>query len=98
MRGERVHNMVAAITAGEDPLSSVYVVDETYTRRAVGDMTADDLLFVAASYTKQARKLTLEAAFFKELAKIVPPGETVRTVLDNEKFAQLYRSITKEEA
>lgn len=97
MRAEAVQKHAADLRAGENPLKQVYVVSMDNTRRAVGDMTADDLMFVAKSYTDQANRLGLEAAFFKQLAKRVGPGQTVKDVLDPEEFSRLYRSIIKEE-
>lgn len=97
MRREQFDTTVKAVFAGENPLKAVYVIDDTNTRRAVADMTAADLLFVASSYTKQANRMTLEAAFFKEVAKRIPAGSTVKDVLDSEEYGRLYRSITQEE-
>lgn len=93
MRGEAFASTLKAVRAGENPLRAVYVVSDDNTRRAVADMTADDLLFVSRGYMKQSNRLKLEGYFFKELAKRVPDGQTVKDVLDSEEFGRLYRSI-----
>lgn len=97
MRQEAFASTLTLVRGGENPLKTVYVVNDSNTRRAVGDMTAQDLLFVAQSYMKRANQARLEGFFFKELAKRVPDGQTVKDVLDSEEYGRLYRSITAQE-
>jgi hypothetical protein len=96
MRAEKFDNFVAAVRAGENPLSQMYVIDDSNTRRQVGDMTNADLSYVATSYGSQAARLSMEAMFFKQLAKQVPTGKTVKDVISDEEFTRLYQSITQE--
>lgn len=54
-------------------LQARYVVGDG-TRRALGTLTQEDLLFVAGSYTDRARSNAFEAAFFRALARKVRSG------------------------
>lgn len=54
-----------------DWLSTYFVVDNTFTRKKLGDCTGKDLSFVAKGYETRARTARFEAQFFEQLAQKV---------------------------
>lgn len=75
------------------PFAFEYVVDAANTRRAVGQMTSADCLFVAGRYEDTARQAKLEAAFHRAVAKKVGAG-TVGDAFTEEQYLTMYRSLT----
>ena len=75
------------------PFAFEYVVDAANTRRAVGQMTAADCLFVADRYEDTARAARMEAAFQRAVAKKVG-AKTVGDVFTEEQYLTMYQSIT----
>lgn len=79
-----------------DVLSSfavTFAVDDDNTRRRVADMTGADHLYVAADYSKDAKKLQMEAAFHKAVAKKVGTKRTA-DVFTEATYDEMYRSLT----
>lgn len=74
-------------------LQAVYVVDAENTRKSLKDMTAEDVLFVAAGYEDRARSAKLEAAFFRALAARIGNG-VVADNFNNIQLAEFRNSIT----
>jgi hypothetical protein len=52
-------------------LSSMFVVDDRYSRLALGDCTATELRYVSSRYEHTARSASFEAVFFGQLAEKV---------------------------
>jgi hypothetical protein len=74
-------------------LQAVYVIDNDNNRKALKDMKAEDLDFVAASYEDRAKTQMFEAAFFRALAKKVGYGK-VEDNFDNMTLSELHSQIT----
>lgn len=74
-------------------LQAMYTINNEYDRKCLKDMTAEDVLFVAASYEDRARASMMEAAFFRALAKKIGMGR-VADVFNNTQLAELRQSIT----
>lgn len=87
----------AAEAGDEDALSifaSVrYVVDDGETRRALGDMTGADHLFVADDYSASAAKARMLEAFHRAVAKKVGKRRTSEVFTEAE-YQKLYDSLT----
>ena len=75
-------------------LQAVYVINVDNDRKALKDMSADDVLFVAASYDDRARSAKFEAAFFREVAKKIGSGRRVADSFNNVQLAELRNRIT----
>jgi hypothetical protein len=75
------------------PFAFEYVVDAANTRRTVGQMTADDCLFVAARYEETARSARLEASFHRAVAKKVG-RKTVGEEFTEAQYLAMYQSVT----
>lgn len=73
-------------------LDVVHPMDDG-TRKRIADMTADDLLYVAADYDSRAKENLLHGAFLKAVAKKVRKGK-VSDFFTDAKLAQLWRSIS----
>jgi hypothetical protein len=69
-----------------------YFVDNQSTQRRLGDMTREDLLFVASHYDRTARSALLEEAFTRALAARVG-GRSVAEVFTEEQISEMYRSL-----
>jgi hypothetical protein len=69
-----------------------YFVDSQSTQRRLGDMTREDLLFVASHYDRTARSALLEEAFTRALAAQVG-SRTVAEVFTEEQISEMYRSF-----
>lgn len=69
-----------------------YVVDHQSTQRRLGEMTREDLLFVASNYDRTARIALLEEAFHRALAHRVG-SRTVGEVFTEDQISEMYRSI-----
>lgn len=69
----------------------VHVVEDG-TRKKLAEMTADDLMHVAADYDERARENAMHSAFLKAVAKKVRKG-VVGDHFTDEKLAQLWQSI-----
>lgn len=87
-----------ASEAGDDDAMSMfatvrYVVDDGETRRALGDMTGTDHLFVADGYEQSAAKARMLAAFHKAVAKRVGKRKT-SDVFSEAEYRKLYDSLT----
>jgi hypothetical protein len=74
-------------------LQAVYTVDADHNRKALKDMKAEDLNFVAAFYEDRARSHMFEAAFFRALAKKVEDGR-VADKFDNMTLSELHNQVT----
>ena len=74
-------------------LNSVYVVDTDNTRKRLGEMEREELLFVASYYTERARFSAMQAAFLKAIAEKVGAG-TVSDRFTDEDLSRLWRSLT----
>jgi hypothetical protein len=90
----------AAAAAAGDPaplkqgfLQAVYVIDESYNRKMLKDMKAEDLQYVASGYEARARSQLFEAEFFRQVAKKVGEG-TVSEIFDNQTLSELHGQIT----
>jgi hypothetical protein len=87
-----------AAEAGDDEGLSVfatvrYVVDGDETRRALGDMTGADHLFVADGYRESASRARMLEAFHRAVAKRVGKRKT-SDVFTEAEYQKLYDSIT----
>lgn len=69
-------------------LQAVYVCAADNTRKALKDMTAADVLYVADSYEGRAKQALLEAAFLRAVAKKIGAGR-VADVFNNQQLAEL---------
>lgn len=74
-------------------LQAVYVINPDNDRKALKDMTAQDVLFVASSYDNRAKSALLEAAFFRAVAKKVGKGR-VADSFNNVQLAELRARFT----
>lgn len=74
-------------------LQAVYVINAENDRKALGDMTAEDVLYVSAGYDRRARSAKLEAEFLRQLAAKIGNGR-VRDMFDNVELADLRNKIT----
>lgn len=70
-------------------LQAVYVINGENDRKALKDMTAQDVLFVAASYEDRAKSAMLEAAFLRAVAKKIGHGR-VADKFTNIQLAELH--------
>lgn len=77
------------------PFAVEYVVDESNTRRAVANMTADDCRFVAAKYEDAARISKLEAAFHRAVGKKIG-SKVIGEVFTEGQYLEMYRSVTQQ--
>lgn len=90
---------VRAAEAGDDKplrlgfLQAVYVINGDNDRKALKDMTAEDVLFVAASYDNRAQSALLEAAFLRAVAKKIGKGR-VADSFTNIQLAELRARLT----
>lgn len=73
-------------------LSTMFVVDDSYTRRALGECTAVDLRYVSGRYETTARRASFEALFFKMLADKVG-DDKVGDVYSEEEIAHFRTTI-----
>lgn len=73
-----------------------FTVSEDNTRKPVARMTGRDHLFVAGRYDDDARISRSQAAFHKAVAKKTGPDGVTGDVMDEETYARLYNSITRE--
>jgi hypothetical protein len=71
------------------------VVSEDNLRRAIGDMTNADHLFVADRYELSARSAQMDAAFHRAVAKRLTGGKRTSDVMDEETYLRLRESITR---
>jgi hypothetical protein len=55
-------------------LQAVYTINDANDRKALKDMTASDILFVADQYEGRANAAKLEAAFLRAVAKKLGTG------------------------
>lgn len=84
-----------AVEAGEiDTWQISYVIDDSDTRRRLGDMTGADHRFVAAQYTTESNRQKLFAAFHVAVAKKVGARRTA-DVFTEEQYLALQASILK---
>jgi hypothetical protein len=74
-------------------LQAVYVVDSSYNRKALKDMIASDLTYVAGNYEDRARSQMFEATFFRALARKVGDGR-VADVFNNQELSELHDQVT----
>lgn len=74
-------------------LQAVYVINSDNDRKALKDMTAEDVLFVAASYDNRAKSALLEAAFLRAVAKKIGKGR-VADSFNNVQLAELRARVT----
>lgn len=70
-----------------------YVVDEDNTRRFLRDFTKGDALFVAKQWNKRKMQAQLEESFMRQLARMIPEGQTLKDVADPERIDALYRGL-----
>ena len=85
-------------TGDAEPLSVfrvTCVVSEDNLRRAIGDMTRDDHLYVAESYASSAATAAMEAAFHKAIAKRLTGGKRTSDVMDEATYLRIRESITR---
>ena len=92
-----VFREVAAAHAAGDSTQLVGFLAAPYTiadgsRRTLGTLTHDDLLFVAARYNDRARDNALRGAFMKALAKRVKNG-TVADHFDEARLVEVWDSL-----
>lgn len=73
-------------------LSTMYVVDDSYTRRPLGECTAVDLRYVSGRYETTARRASFEAVFFNMLADKVG-DDKVGDVYSEEEIAHFRTTI-----
>lgn len=74
------------------------VVSEDNLRRAVGDMTRADHLFVAERHDTSARTAQMEAAFHRAIAKRLKGNQRTADVMDEDTYLRLRESITSRAA
>jgi hypothetical protein len=74
------------------------VVSEDNLRRAVGDMTRDDHLFVASTYDRTAATAQMEAAFHRAVAKRLTKGQRTSDAMDEDTYLRLRDSIARKPA
>lgn len=90
-----------AVSSGDDEALSVFrsvcVVDESNTRRAVGDMTGADHRFVAGQYEANGNRVLSLAAFHRAVAKRVGRKRTAE-VIDEATYERLRSSFLAGEA
>lgn len=77
-----------------DLLHALYVVDENYTRRRLGEMRAEDLLFAASEHERDAKAALFEASFLRAIAKQLD-GKRVRDVFTAEELHALRERLRK---
>lgn len=77
-------------------LQAIYTIDTDNNRKALKDMTAADVLFVAESYEDRAKASLFEAAFFKAIAKKIGKGR-VADVYNNVQLSELRLRMTGKE-
>ena len=70
------------------------VVSEDNLRRAIGDMTRADHLFVAERHDTSARTAQMEAAFHRAIAKRLKGNQRTADVMDEDTYLRLRESIT----
>jgi hypothetical protein len=75
-------------------LSSTYAVADDNTRKALGEMTKDDLLYVADRHERRAKENQFEAIFFQVLARRVPKGKVVDDVLSEKQIVNVREGIS----
>lgn len=75
------------------PFAVHLVVDDKNTRRAIGDMTKADHLFVAGEHVKRSNAALLEAALHKAIAKKIPARKTTSDVMTEAEYLELRNSI-----
>lgn len=85
-----------AVNSGDDRrldvFREVHVINDKGTRRALGDMTADDCLYVANSYDMGAKRLMAQKALFSAIYENLlaeSPNGTVRDVYTPEQMKTL---------
>lgn len=93
--GARV--FAAAVATGDPAEMSVFarvrfVVDEKNTRRALGDMTAEDHLYVAGRYETSGNRQLMLAAFHRAVAKRIGKRTTAEAMTEAQ-FQKLEDSI-----
>lgn len=74
-----------------------YVIDDENNRVRLGDMSADDHLFVASKYNRSGKRDLLMAAFHKVVAKKVGTKRT-EEVFNESEYLQTQDSIINDEA
>lgn len=99
-RGNSVFAEVDTKTPGQKApirqgfLQAVYVVDSENTRKALRDMTADDVMFVASRYDDRAKSAQLDAAFLRAVAKRIGKQRLVGDVYNNTQLDDLRVRLT----
>jgi hypothetical protein len=73
-------------------LSSMFVVDDKYSRLPLGDCTATELRYVSSRYEQTARSASFEAVFFKMLAEKVG-DQKVSDVYTEDEIAEFRSDI-----
>jgi hypothetical protein len=74
-------------------LQAVYVINAQYDRKALKDMTAEDVLYVASSHESRAKSALLEAAFMRAIARRIGKGR-VADAFNNVQLAELRARLT----
>lgn len=74
-------------------LQAVYVVSDAHDRKELRYMTAEEVLFVAASYEDRARANNMEATFFRVLAGKLGLHK-VGDMFNNVELAELRTKVT----
>lgn len=64
------------------------------TRRQLGEMSRDDVLFVADSYGARARENKMTEAFLRAIARKVAKGGAVRDYFSDEALSTMWASLT----
>lgn len=88
-------------TGDAEPLSvfsTTCVVSDENLRRAVGDMTRTDHLYVADRYELTAKSARMDAAFHRAVAKRLGADERTSDVMDEATYLRLRESITRRPA
>lgn len=78
-------------------LQAIYVINIDNDRKALKDMTAEDVLFVAKSYDHRAKSALLEAAFFRAVARKIGTGR-VADSFNNVQLAELRVLLTGQDS
>jgi hypothetical protein len=89
----------AYATGGDDTalrrfLDIPFVVEDG-TRKRLGTLDRDNLLFVATEYDKRANNSLMMSAFMKALAKKLQNGQVVSDVFNEEQLAAIFDSLRK---
>jgi hypothetical protein len=80
-------------TAMDGWLQASFVSDDKETRKPLGDMTAEEVRYVAAHYDNRAKANALQAAFLLAVAKRT--RTVVKDDFDNETLGTLWNSMNK---